>query len=137
MLPLPVIGSLPWKFNTLSWCDPVPRKSVSERQKARQFAACPEFLVDRSSPRAYSGTLRPAGRLAGIRMISLRHRALLPSAGVCARGSAGFERILRLATLAFPMAQDAVNDPWIRNKRDDSHAGVTTAEQRVNQLAAV
>ena len=40
-----------------------------------------------------------------------RRWALLPRAGADARRSAGFERILRLAALAFPMAQDAVDHP--------------------------
>jgi len=79
-----------------------------------------------------SGTPRPDGRLAGIRMAYLRRWALLPRAGVGARRSAGFERILPLAALAFPMAQDAVGDPWICNKRDDLHAGATGADQRVD-----
>ena len=49
-----------------------------------------------------------------------------------ARGSAGFEKILGLAALAFPMAQDAVDDPWVCNKRDDLHAGAAGAGQRVH-----
>ena len=86
---------------------------VSEQRKARQFAACPEFCVCRSKLRRCSGTPRPDGRLAGIRMAYLRRWASLPRSGVGARRSAGFERILRLAALAFPMAQDAVGDPRV------------------------
>jgi len=56
----------------------------------------------------------------------------LPKAAVGAWRSAGFERILRLAALAFPMAQDAVDDPRVCNKRDDLHAGATGADQGVH-----
>jgi len=52
----------------------------------------------------------------------------LPRAGGGARRSAGFERILRLAAFAFPIAQDAVDDPWVCNKRDDLHAGAAGAD---------
>jgi hypothetical protein len=74
---------------------------------ARQFAACPEFCVCRSRLRRCSGTPRPDGRVAGIRMAYVRRWALLPGAGVDARRSAGLERTFRLAALAFPMAYDA------------------------------
>ena len=46
----------------------------------------------------------PDGLLTGILMVFLRPLALLPRTGVRARRNAGFERILRLAALAFPMA---------------------------------
>jgi len=68
------------------------------------------------------GTPRPDGRLAGIRMAYLRRWALLPKAAVGTRRGAGFERILRLAALAFPMAQDAVN-PLERIERKQGGAG--------------
>jgi len=58
---------------------------VSERQKARQFAACPKFCVCRSRLRRCSGTPRPDGRLAGIRMAYLRRWASLPRSRVGAR----------------------------------------------------
>jgi hypothetical protein len=45
---------------------------------------------------------------------------------LCAR----LEWVLRLAALAFPMAQDAVDDAGIGNKGDDAHAGA--ASQRVS-----
>jgi hypothetical protein len=47
------------------------------------------------------------------------------------RRSPGLERVLRLAALAFPMAQDAVDDPHVCNKRDDLHAGAALAKERV------
>jgi hypothetical protein len=99
---------------------------------ARQFAACPEFCVCRSRSCKCSGTPRPAGCLAGIRMAYLRRWALLPSVDVSGRRSPGCERILRFTALAFPMAQDAVDDPRVCNKRDDLHAGATGADQRVH-----
>ena len=49
-----------------------------------------------------------------------------------ARRSTGFERILRLAALALPMAQNPVDDPRVCNKRDDLHAGATGANQGVH-----
>jgi len=105
---------------------------VSERRKERQFAACPESCVCRSRLRRCSGTPRPDGRLAGIRMAYLRRWASLPRSGVGARRSAGFERILRPAALAFPMAQDAAGDPRVCDEGDDPHAGATGADQRVH-----
>jgi hypothetical protein len=80
------------------------RKAVSEGQKAQPFTACPELRVCRSRLPSGSGTPRSDGCLAGIRRASGRRRALLPRAGMGTRRSAGFERILRLAALAFPMA---------------------------------
>jgi len=99
---------------------------------AQQFAACPEFRVWRSRLRRGSGTPRPDGRLAGIRVLWLRCWALLPRAGASVRRSAGFERILGFAALAFPMAQDAVDHPRLCNNRDDLHPGAALADQRVN-----
>jgi hypothetical protein len=49
-----------------------------------------------------------------------------------ARRSAGFERILRFAALAFPMAQDAVDHPRLCNNGDDLHPGTAFADKRVN-----
>ena len=49
-----------------------------------------------------------------------------------ARRSAGFERILRFAALAFPMAQDAVDHARFCNKGDDLHPGAAFADKRVN-----
>ncbi len=107
-------------------------KSASERQKARPCDACPELCVCHSRLRRRSGTPRSDGRLAGVRMSYLRCLALLPRAGAGVRRSAGFERILRPAALAFPMVQDAVDDPRVGNKRDDPHAGATSADQGVH-----
>jgi len=101
-----------------------------KRVSARPFAACPEIRVGRSRWRSGSGKRRPDGRLAGIRMVSLRRWALLPGAGIGARRSARFERILGLAAVAFAMAQDAVDHPRVCNKGDDPHAGATRADQR-------
>jgi hypothetical protein len=41
------------------------------------------------------------------------------------RRSAGLEWILRFTALAFPMAQDAADDPRLCNKGDNLHAGAT------------
>ena len=108
------------------------RKSVSERQRARPFAACPQFRVCRSRLCRRSGTRRSDGRLAGIRRACGRRWALLPGADAGARRSAGFERILRFAAIAFPMAQNAVDDARVGNKRDDLHSGATGAYQWVH-----
>jgi hypothetical protein len=62
----------------------------------------------------------------------MRRWALLPGAGVGARRSTGFERILCLTALAFPMAQDAVDDSRVCNRRDDLHAGATSADQGIH-----
>jgi ABC-type multidrug transport system permease subunit len=41
------------------------------------------------------------------------------------RRSAGFERILRIAALALPMAQDTIDNARLYNEGDDAHAGAT------------
>lgn len=48
------------------------------------------------------------------------------------RWGAGFERVARLAGLAFEMAQDAVDDPGLGDEGDDLHLGTAATEQRVN-----
>jgi hypothetical protein len=57
---------------------------------------------------------------------------LLRGACLPRRRSAGLEWIVRLAALAFPMAQDAIDDPRLCNKGNDLHAGATGANQRVH-----
>jgi len=78
-----------------------------------------------------SGTPRPEGRLGGVRGVATDW-ALWVGAGVGARRNARFERILRLAALAFAVAQDAAGDARIYNKGDDAHARAASAEQRVD-----
>jgi len=41
--------------------------------------------------------------------------------------SAGLEWVLRLAAPAFPVVQDADDDPRVGNEGDDPHAGAATA----------
>jgi len=48
------------------------------------------------------------------------------------RRSAGLERILGFAALAFPMAQNAVDDAWVGNQGDDLHQGAAFSDKRVN-----
>jgi hypothetical protein len=48
-----------------------------------------------------------------------------------ARRSSRLERILRVAALAFPMAQDAIDNARFRDKGTDAHAGTAGAKQRV------
>jgi len=73
----------------------------------------------------------PAVRLGGVRGVAADW-ALWVATGAGARRIARFERILRLASLAFAVAQDAVEDARICNKGDDAHAGAAGAEQRVD-----
>jgi len=77
------------------------------------------------------GTPRPEGCLGGVRGVAADW-TLWVGAVAGARRSARFERILRLATLAFAVAQDAVDDARICNKGDDAHARAAGAEQRVD-----
>jgi hypothetical protein len=46
----------------------------------------------------------------------------------CHVPSAMCEGALCQAALAFPMAQDAADDPWVCNKGDDLHSGATGAD---------
>ena len=77
------------------------------------------------------GTPRPEGCLGGVRGVAADW-TLWVGAVAGARRSARFGRILRLAALAFAVAQDAAGDARVCNKGDDANARAASAEQRVD-----
>jgi hypothetical protein len=100
-------------------------------ERPRQIAASPEFRACRLRFCRRSGRPLLNGPPAGNRTSAVILE-LLQRACSCARRSPRLKRIPRFAALAFPVPQDAADDPRIRDERDNAHAGATAANEGIN-----